>query len=148
MNLAMLAEAMNVANVLGIPTAKRGASLSLAEAIEKGLPLAALERLAHAMAPNDSSFRQRLMPRATWDRQRKSAEPKLTSEEGNRLARLAKVWAFALQIYKDEEKARTFLNRPHMLLEGKKPLDVALATDPGADLVINILGRAAYGGAA
>ena len=31
---------------------------------------------------------------------------------------------------------------------GKPPLDVALATGPGADLVINLLGRAAYGGGA
>jgi uncharacterized protein (DUF2384 family) len=32
------------------------------------------------------------------------------------------------------------------MLDGKPPLDVALATGPGADLVINILGRVAYGG--
>ena len=29
---------------------------------------------------------------------------------------------------------------------GKAPLDVALATSPGPDLEINLLGRAAYGG--
>jgi uncharacterized protein (DUF2384 family) len=33
------------------------------------------------------------------------------------------------------------------MLEGKSPRDVALATGPGADAVVNILGRAAYGGA-
>ena len=32
------------------------------------------------------------------------------------------------------------------MLDGKARLDVALATSPGADLVINLLGRAAYGG--
>jgi len=34
------------------------------------------------------------------------------------------------------------------MLDGKAPLDVALATGPGADVVINLLGRAAYGGGA
>jgi uncharacterized protein (DUF2384 family) len=32
------------------------------------------------------------------------------------------------------------------MLDNKRPVDVALATGPGADAVINVLGRAAYGG--
>ncbi|WP_261370945.1 MbcA/ParS/Xre antitoxin family protein [Sphingobium sp. B2] len=31
------------------------------------------------------------------------------------------------------------------MLDGKAPLDLALATSRGADLVINLLGRVAYG---
>ena len=56
------------------------------------------------------------------------------------------MFSFALDIYHAPEKAREFLTRPHPMLDGKPPLDVALATGPGADLVINLLGRAAYGG--
>jgi putative toxin-antitoxin system antitoxin component (TIGR02293 family) len=56
------------------------------------------------------------------------------------------VFSFALDIYKDNARARMFLTRPHSMLDEKTPLDVA--TGPGADIVINLLGRAAYGGAA
>jgi putative toxin-antitoxin system antitoxin component (TIGR02293 family) len=70
----------------------------------------------------------------------------LTSDEGDRLARLAKVYIFALDIYRHSNNAREFLNRPHAMLDGKLPLDVALETGPGADAVINLLGRVAYSG--
>ena len=62
------------------------------------------------------------------------------------MARLAKVFAFALDIYREPVRVRAFLSRPHAMLDGRLPLDVALATGPGADLVVNLLGRAAYGG--
>lgn len=60
--------------------------------------------------------------------------------------RLATVFGSALDLYKDPAKARDFLRRPHPMLDGRVPLDVALATGPGAELVVNVLGRAAYGG--
>lgn len=53
---------------------------------------------------------------------------------------------FALSIYRDSNNAREFLNRPHAMLDGKLPLDVALATGPGADAVISLMGSTAYGG--
>jgi putative toxin-antitoxin system antitoxin component (TIGR02293 family) len=108
----------------------------------------ALDRLAEIVAPDDARFKFRLVPKATLERRRKSSSRRLTSEEGDRLARLAKVFSFALDIYKVPENARKFLTRPHPMLDGKSPLDVALATGPGADIVINLLGRAAYGGGA
>ena len=68
----------------------------------------------------------------------------MNGDEGNRLARLAKVYVFALDIYQDSGNAGEFLKRPHAMLDGKPPLDVALATNPGADAVINLLGGVAY----
>ena len=41
---------------------------------------------------------------------------------------------------------RDFLERPHPMLDDNAPLEVALATGPGADAVINLMGRAAYSG--
>ena len=85
-----------------------------------------------------------MIPKATLERRRKSK--RLTTEEGDRLARLAKVFSVGLDIYGDATKVREFLRRPHAMLDNKAPLDVALATGPGADAVINLLGRAAYSG--
>jgi putative toxin-antitoxin system antitoxin component (TIGR02293 family) len=131
--------------LLGVPAVRAGDPLALAHSIESGLPVAAVDRLARAVAPDDTGFKFRLIPKATLERRRKAK--RLTSDEGNRLARLAKVYGFALSIYRDEGKVREFLIRPHGMLGGKSPRDVALATGPGADAVVNILGRAAYGGA-
>jgi putative toxin-antitoxin system antitoxin component (TIGR02293 family) len=120
--------------------------LGLSNSILAGLPVAALDHLADAVAPHDTRFKFRLVPKATLERRKRSTTKRLTAEEGDRLARVAKVFSFGLDIYHDADKVRAFLQRPHMMLDDKAPLDVALSTGPGADAVINLLGRAAYGG--
>jgi len=142
----MVVKPASIEALLGVNAGKQSSRLALAYSIESGLPVTALDRLADTVAPDDARFKFRLIPKATLERRRKSPSKRLTSEEGDRLARLAKVFSFALDIYKDPGKAREFLNHPHPMLDGKSPLDLALATGPGADLVINVLGRAAYGG--
>jgi uncharacterized protein (DUF2384 family) len=62
------------------------------------------------------------------------------------LDKFAKVFAVGLEVFRDEAKVRSFLERPHPMLDDKPPLEVALATGPGADAVINLIGRAAYSG--
>lgn len=142
----MSAQLASVEALLGVAV---GASrLTLPQAIAAGLPVATLDRLADTVAPDDVRFKFRLVPKATLERRRKSSSQRLTLEEGDRLARLAKVFSFAMEVYKAPEAARMFLTRPHLMLDGETPLDVAMATSPGADLVVNLLGRAAYGGGA
>lgn len=131
--------------LLGVKAGGTDTRLALANSIEAGLPVSALDRLAKAVAPEDTRFKFRLIPKATLERRRRSTK-RLTTEEGDRLARIARVYTVALDIYRDPAKVRDFLRRPHMMLDNKTPLDVALATGPGADAVINLLGRAANGG--
>jgi putative toxin-antitoxin system antitoxin component (TIGR02293 family) len=141
----MSVQAATVEALLGVKPRKTDTRLSLAYSIEDGLPVAALEHLAGMVAPEDGQFKFRLIPKATLERRKRSSS-RLTSSEGDRVARLAKVFSFGLDVFKDPAKVREFLRRPHMMLDDKPPLDVALATGPGADAVINLLGRAAYGG--
>ena len=143
----MAGQATTIEGLLGVKPTEGNTRLGLAYSILSGLPVSALDRLADAVAPDDARFKFRLIPKATLERRRKSTK-RLTTEEGDRLARLAKVYAVALNIYHDPAKVRDFLRRPHMMLDNQAPLDVALATGPGADAVINLLGRAAYGGGA
>lgn len=143
-----MAAQSSVEALLGVDAGARGSRLSLAYSIQGGLPVTALDRLAGMVAPDDAGFKFRLVSKATLERRRKSPSKRLTTEEGDRLARLAKVFSFALDIYGEPEKVRAFLTRPHPMLDGHPPLDVALETGPGADAVINLLGRAAYGGGA
>lgn len=121
-----------------------GSPLGLADCVETGLPVAALDDIARVLAPDDAGFKYRIVPKATLERRRKSKS--LTTEESDRVARLGKVYDMAMSIYRDPAKTREFLGRPHVMLESRAPLEVALATGAGADAVVNLLGRAAYGG--
>ena len=110
--------------------------MSLIESIEGGLPVAALDRLADMIAPDDSRFKFRLVPKATIERRRRSSDQRLTSEEGDRLVRLAKVFSFGLAIFDGPDRLRAFLSRPHPMLDSRRPLDVALSNSAGTDAVI------------
>ena len=132
--------------LLGMEAGRDASLLNLATSVQQGLPISALDRLAKAVAPDDAAFKFRLIPKATLERRRKSPSRRLTIEEGDRLARLAKVFGFALDLYHDPVRVRDFLSRPHPMLDGRSPIDVALATGPGADAVVDLMGRAAYGG--
>ena len=131
-----------IADLLGI---KLGATpLKVLTAIEKGLSVNALERVSRSLAPSDANFKFAIVSRATLAR-RKHARNRLSSEESDKLARIAKIWTFAVAVWGDEGSARSFLFRPHQLLEGRRPIDVTLKTEMGSTLVENILGRLQHG---
>lgn len=134
-----------VETLLGVRAEDVGSPLALADRVEAGLPVEAVDQIARALAPNDAAFKYRIVPKATLERRRKS-KSRLTTEEGDRVARLGKVYEMAVSIYRDTVRARAFLGRPHAMLESRAPVDVALATGAGADAVVDLLGRAAYGG--
>jgi len=139
--------ARSVADVLGLPGKRVPLSpIGLAERIEVGLPVAALERLATVVAPGDAQFKYRLVPRATYGRRKDTKV--LSAEEGTRLARLARVWSLALDVWRDENEARDFLFRPHAMLEDKRPIDVVIQSEFGAEVVVDVLGSLKYGSAA
>lgn len=138
----------NVADVLGLP-AKEVAARSpfgLISRIEDGLPIGALERVARLLAPGDAGFKYRLVPKATYERRK--GTHRLSSDEGTRLARVARVWSLALDVWQSEEEARDFLFRTHPMLEDRRPIDVVIQNEIGAELVLDVLGSLKYGSAA
>jgi putative toxin-antitoxin system antitoxin component (TIGR02293 family) len=135
-----------VADLLGVKPKKAETTLTLAYSVQKGLPVSALDKFAGRVSPEDARrFTYRVVPKPTLERRRKEKQP-LSTEESDRLARIAKVFAFALEVFRDDAKVRRFLDSPHPMLDDKPPLEIALATGLGADAVINLLGRAAYSG--
>jgi len=137
-----------VSQMLGIRTA---GPLPLMSAVEDGLPLAALDRVVRSVAPDDSGFAFRIVPRATLARRRKAfggadrPEGRLSAEESTRLARFATVWTLALDVWGGEEAARRFMFEAHPLLHGRRPADVVLENEFGRPVVEGILGRLKYG---
>jgi putative toxin-antitoxin system antitoxin component (TIGR02293 family) len=136
--------AASVPELLGLRKRPTSA-LGLMSDVEKGLPLSALDRIAHAVAPEDPGFVYRLVPRATLARRRARSVPRLTSEESARVARLASAWAFAKDVWKTDEATRRWFFDPHMMLEDRRPIDIVLASELGLPLVEEILGRLKYG---
>lgn len=143
-----MAELADVARVLGVTRAGRPLTspFQLLRKIEDGLPLAALDRVTQAVAPADAAFKHRVIPKASLARRRH--EKRLTAGESERLARIARIWAFACEVWGEAGEARAFLFRPHAMLMDRAPMDVVIESELGAQLVDGILGRLKFGSAA
>jgi putative toxin-antitoxin system antitoxin component (TIGR02293 family) len=125
---------------VGTPT------IRLIDQIDRGLPMTAVDRLAREVAPDDRTFKYHFVSRPTYAR-RKAQSPvgRLSRDESARLVRFARLWDLALKVWKGEDAARAFLQRPHMLLDGRTPLTVILSGEVGGQMVEDILGRLLYG---
>ena len=111
------------------------------------MPVAALERVVHLLAPNDSHFKYHLAPKATYYERRK-ATLRLSPDEGMRVARVARAWNLSLDVWQSDEEARKFLFRLHPMLENKRPIAVVIQSEIGAKLVLETLASLKYGSAA
>jgi len=140
-------EARSLAALLGISPRKAESftSLDLADAVGRGLSVEAVERLSAMIAPDDASLRYRIVPKATLARRQRAAPRRLSPQESDRVARLAQLWAFALDVWGSPAAAQRFLAEPHPLLGGRVPREVAIASQIGAWAVEQILGRLKYG---
>ncbi len=114
----------DVVAALGLQPLDTFSPVALILRIERGLPVKALDKVAGAIAPGDALFKYRLVPKATLERRKTSN--RLSPEEGARLARLARVWSEALDVWGGEVEARDFLFRPHPMAEDKRPVDLVI----------------------
>ena len=139
------AQAPSVAALLGVRQRKSEdvSPFELADAVAKGLSVDAVDRVCAAMAPADPSLRYRIVPKATLARRQRTR--RLSRDESERLARLARIWAFAMEIWQSEATARRFLGEPHPLLAGRIPRELAAETEIGAREVERLLGGIKYG---
>jgi putative toxin-antitoxin system antitoxin component (TIGR02293 family) len=128
-------------SLIGLPS--RYGPLDVADRLQKGLPVSALERLAKIVAPEETGFKYRLVPRATLARRKLAG--RLTARESERVARIARVFAYAKEVWKTDDATRRFLARPHMMLRDRAPLDLALGSEVGAKEVERIIGGLKYG---
>ncbi len=137
-----------MAQVLGLSAKDRDlkSTFGLISRIQDGLPVAALDRVSELLAPGDIQFKYKFVPKATYER-RKIAH-RLSAEEGTRLARVARVWGLAREVWESDQAAREFLFRAHPMIEDKRPIDAVIQNEFGAEMVMDILGRLKYGSAA
>ena len=116
----------------------------LARLVRKGLPAGSVTALAEKLHLGNTVLSRKLgIPQRTLTRRRSQASP-LTPAESDRMVRAARVYANAVEMIGDKEKAIEWLSTPNRALGGERPLD-QLDTDMGARMVEDILGRIAYG---
>jgi putative toxin-antitoxin system antitoxin component (TIGR02293 family) len=111
--------------------AERGLHVRVIETLSKSLN-ASREELLNALALSHRTLTRRLR------------EGALSSEESDRVLRLARVAANAEQVLGAREDAVNWLHRPNRSLGGHKPLEL-VRTDAGAELVVDVLGRLEHG---
>jgi putative toxin-antitoxin system antitoxin component (TIGR02293 family) len=142
-----MTELPEAATLLGVPLpgGSQVTHVDYLDWVARGLPLKALDRIAEVLAPGDVTFRYRVVSKASLARFK--ARRRLGPAQSVVVTRLASVWADALRVWKEPDAARGFLMRPHPLLSDRRPLDLALENELGADLVRGVLGRLENGSA-
>ncbi len=110
--------------------------------ISRGLPVDALEQLVdHHLLSRAEAAHLVISPRTLARRKKKQ---RLSLQESDRLARVARIITYAGEVLGEQEKAHTWLRRPNRALENRLPLDL-LETETGARVVETILGRMGQG---
>jgi putative toxin-antitoxin system antitoxin component (TIGR02293 family) len=120
------------------------ATIELMPLIRRGLPSTSLERLARHLDLSAVATIESLgLAKRTIARRLHEHKP-LSTEESERVVRLARVFAEAKHVLGDEAKARRWLHKPNRTLGGETPLHL-LDTDIGASAVFEELGRIEHG---
>ena len=137
----------NIADVLGGKKVLGRAVKSLtdlAELVREGLPASSVIALAEKLDLGNAALSRKLgIPQRTMTR-RFDRHLRLSQAESSTTVRLARVYATAVEMIGNQEKAVEWLRTPNRALAGKRPLD-QLDTDLGAREVEDVLGRIAYG---
>ncbi|MBV8115867.1 MAG: DUF2384 domain-containing protein [Silvibacterium sp.] len=116
----------------------------LASSIRAGLPATTINVLADRLTMHRADVAKRLgIPQRTLTR-RLSQHARLTTDESDRAARMARIIALAVEVLGSNEKASSWLRTPNRALRGKAPID-EIGTDPGYRAVEDVLYAIAYG---
>ncbi len=141
MTATIIADLLGGRKILGRMVHK---SSDLAALVRQGLPAQAVAILAEQLHLGKGDVSERLgIPQRTLTR-RLSDQSRLTTAESDRTVRLARVYATAVEMIGNQEKAVEWLRTPNRALGGEKPID-QIDTDPGVRDVEDVLGRIAYG---
>lgn len=136
-------EAVRVARLLAIDGQEVRSDLQLAQCISGGLFPASALALADVIGRN--RVVGPVVPEATLRRVHKARKP-LSREMSERLYEIGRVVDAVGRVYHgDRDAIEAFLHRPHPLLDGKTPFDMARSSSAGTEAVLNLIRRAEAG---
>jgi len=141
----MTAPAIRIAAILGgFPVLKRKvkSESDLVEAVKRGLPTASVEHMVRDDLLSTEEVYALIAPKRTWQLRKQRRKP-LTAAESEKAARLARIFALAIDAFQNPEKAARWLRRRSRVL-GRMPIDL-LDSEAGARLVEEELLRITWG---
>jgi putative toxin-antitoxin system antitoxin component (TIGR02293 family) len=134
-----IAEALSLLDVDEPPSS----AVKAAELVRSGLKFKGIYKLAGVTALTMEELQQALdIPARTFSRRK--AEKRFSSEESERLLRLARIVAHAQEVLGDEQAVHGWLTTSNRSLGGRVPLSL-LGSELGAEAVDDVLGRIDYG---
>ena len=137
-------ETARIARLLAIADPDSCSDVSLAQSVAGGLHPAAVMAMAQAFGGNRSRIVGPIVPEATFRRAQKAG--RLSREHSERLYEIGRVVIAVAWAYRgDLDRIEAFMTRPHPLLAGETPFDMARSSSAGADAVLNLIRRAEAG---
>lgn len=138
MTVLDIAEMLGGSRVLG---REIESELAFDSMVEEGLPARSIEVLMRKMEIGTAEMSALIPKRTLFASKQRS---RLSSDQSDRLARLARVFRLAEETLGTTEKARVWILRPNCGLGGKTPLELVRRSS-GSLLVERALGRLAHG---
>ncbi len=133
-----------IGQLLGLRS-RMSSRLELAQMIRDGLPHGAVERIKGLLDLSDRELAAAMgVSQKTVSRLRKTRAARVSPVAGDRLYRMARLYALARDVTGGEEPARVWLRSPQFGLAGQTPLE-SMLTEAGAREVEDLLGRIEHG---
>jgi putative toxin-antitoxin system antitoxin component (TIGR02293 family) len=120
--------------------------VQLEQCAREGFPVGVLQELIERAVILPGELFAWVIPRRTLAHRQKNKQ-RLSLEESNRVSRVVRIYALALETLGDEARAKRWLRRPLRQFGGRTPMQM-LETDLGAHQVEVLLGRIGHGLAA
>ncbi len=136
--------AFDLANADDVLKLAAGDGRAAIEAARRGLPVSAVDALVETGRLSLAEIDRSVLPRKTLSHRTLGA---LTSDQSDRLIRVARVIAAAEDTFGSTEKAHRWLRRPTTALDGEAPLEL-LDTSEGSRQVERLISRIDHGLAA
>jgi len=115
--------------------------------VHDGLTTAIMEQAAQALSVSKTEFLTALrLPISTMTRRLKTGA-RLSPDESDKVDRVAQAFKRAIELFGNEETAREWMSTKLLGLGDRTPLEL-LDSSAGYEMVLNTIGRIAYGAAA
>ena len=114
-----------------VPVVRRGVAAEMYQWLKESLEVSD-QRLSSVVRISQRTVKRRL------------GEGRFHPDESERLVRVVRLTERAKEVFEDLEAAREWLKSPQFALGGEIPLEYA-DTEPGAQIVEDLLGRIAHG---
>lgn len=138
-------ESARIAKVIGLSQVKPISTHMLARRVATGLPPRTVDSLAKLIDPKGHTIDATdIVPKTTLHNTKKSKR-NLSKDHSEVVYVLGKVVAESFRLLQDPDKVLTFLTKPHPMLEGDSPFELAKSSVAGAEVVMNLLANADAG---